>query len=87
MKGISTSVCSILAANTPQANARTPYCPANSAAARIIAKLSGKPVIWAAMYFSWALRRLAREMEVMLNISVKTMMRTISTVSAAFQGS
>ncbi len=87
MKGISTSVCSILATNTPQASARTPYRPANSAAARMTAKLSGKPVICAAMYFSCALKRLARDMEVMLNISVSTMMRTISTVRAAFQGS
>ena len=51
------------------------------------AKLSGKPVICAAMYFSCAFKRLASAMEVMLKASVNTMMRTSCAVSSAFHGS
>ena len=87
MNGTSTSVCSMLAANTPQASARTPCVPANSAAALMMARLRGKPVICAAMYFSCAFKRLASDMEVMLNASVNTMMRTSSAVKSTFHGS
>ena len=53
----------------------------------MMAKLRGKPVICAAMYFSCAFKRLASEMEVMLNASVNTITRTSSAVSCAFHGS
>ena len=56
-------------------------------AASIRHRLSGKPVSWAATYFSAAFNRLAREMEVMLNTSDSSMMRTSRTVKSAFSGS
>ena len=49
--------------------------------------LSGKPVSWAAMYCSAAFRRLASPMEVMLNTSDSSIVRTSCTVRSVLAGS
>ena len=54
--------------------------------ARITHTLSGKPVSWAAMYFSMALSRLDTAMDATLNTSASTMICVSRAVSAAFSG-
>ena len=61
--------------------------PENSTEARITQTLSGKPVNWAAMYFSMALSKLATEIDVTLNTNASTMIWVSRAVSAAFSAS
>ena len=81
------SVCSMFAANTPQPTAMMPNFSENSTEASMMQALSGKPVSWAAMYCSAAFRRLARPMEVMLNTSDSSIVRTSCTVRSVLAGS